>query len=147
MDRAEEIIRPALERKIFHPIQHKKNKMEWPINDSYKRGLRNALTGLCVAVWSGAYERGTSNSFGVPFDRGPDDFLVDEDELIRYGEETWEVRSPAGSKLTRQSILRYMVSSGLRAGLSTIRPATQVLQLLQSSGLMADKWVECMEFV
>lgn len=48
MNRAEEIIRPALERKIFHPIQHKKNKMEWPLNDTFKKGLRNALTGLCV---------------------------------------------------------------------------------------------------
>ena len=44
--RAEEIIRPALDRKIFKSIQHKKNKMEWPLNDSFKKGLRNALTGL-----------------------------------------------------------------------------------------------------
>ena len=44
--RAEEIILPALERKIFKSIQHKKNKMEWPLNDNFKKGLRNALTGL-----------------------------------------------------------------------------------------------------
>lgn len=114
---AEEIIRPALARKIFHAIQQKKNKMEWPLNDSFKRGLRNALTGL-----------GTSNSFGVPYEQAEeaDDAPMNEEELIRYGEETWE------------SILRYMVSSGLGGGLSTIRPATQVLQLLQASGLMAD---------
>jgi len=35
--------------------------------------------------------RGTSNSFGVPFERGPEDLIVEERELITYGETTWEV--------------------------------------------------------
>lgn len=44
--RPEELLKPALNRKILHPIQHKKNRMEWPFNDAFKTGLRNALTGL-----------------------------------------------------------------------------------------------------
>lgn len=35
-----------MDRKIFHPIQMKKNNMQWPMNDTFKRGLRNAMTGL-----------------------------------------------------------------------------------------------------
>lgn len=42
----DEIVRPALERKIVGGMQHKKNRMEWAWNDTFKRGLRNALTGL-----------------------------------------------------------------------------------------------------
>ncbi|KAK8858851.1 hypothetical protein IAR55_003081 [Kwoniella newhampshirensis] len=111
----DEIMRPALNRKILHPMIHKKNKMQWPLNDSFKRGLRNALTGL-----------GTSNSFGVPFDRDPNDEIPSEEELIAYGEDTFE------------SILKYMVSSGLGTGFTTTRPQQEVLQLLHDSGLMTD---------
>ena len=32
-------------------------------------------------------KRGTSNAFGVPYERGPEDEVVDEEELTRYGEE------------------------------------------------------------
>lgn len=38
-----------------------------------------------------------------------------------------------------QSILKYMVSSGLGGGVIAARPRKQVLQLLYTSGLMADK--------
>ena len=48
--RAEEMISPALKRKIFHPMRQKKNHMEWPLNDTFKKGLRNALTGLYVVL-------------------------------------------------------------------------------------------------
>jgi hypothetical protein len=34
---------------------------------------------------------GTSNSFGVPWDRGVDDPVKTEDELVEYAEDTWEV--------------------------------------------------------
>jgi len=45
-DRAEEVVRPALHRKIFHALTNRKGRMEWPVNETFKKGLRNALTGL-----------------------------------------------------------------------------------------------------
>ncbi|ORX37154.1 transcription factor Tfb2-domain-containing protein [Kockovaella imperatae] len=112
---AEDIVRSAIDRKIFHPIQHKKGKMEWPMNDTFKKGLRNALTGL-----------GKSNSFGVPYVGEDGIDAPDPEELIQYGEDTWE------------SILKYMVSSGLSSSIATVKPKPQVLRLLHASGLMAD---------
>jgi transcription initiation factor TFIIH subunit 4 len=44
--------------------------------------------------------------------------------------------------LTHQSILKYMVSSGLTNGYRGGRPRNSVLLLLYQSGLMADPWVE-----
>jgi len=86
--------------------------------------------------------RGTSNSFGVPYERRPEDTVPSEDEIVDYGEETWEVsfNSPCFCKEQAdiQSILRYMVSSGLSNGMIANRPRDSVLQLLLSSGLMAD---------
>ena len=35
--------------------------------------------------------RGKSNSFGVPHERQDDDPAPTEDELVEYGEDTWEV--------------------------------------------------------
>jgi hypothetical protein len=35
--------------------------------------------------------RGKSNSFGVPHERQDGDLSPTEDELIEYGEDTWEV--------------------------------------------------------
>lgn len=98
-------------------MHYKKQKMQWSMNDSFKKGLRNALTGL-----------GTSNSFGVPFERhqATDLDLPSEDELVAYGEDTFE------------SILKYMVSSGLGTEFSGSRPQPEVLQLLHASGLMTD---------
>jgi transcription initiation factor TFIIH subunit 4 len=65
-----------------------------------------------------------------------------EDEIVDYGEETWEVSfdllSYRSSEADIQSILRYMVSSGLSNGMVANRPRDSVLQLLLSSGLMAD---------
>lgn len=46
--------------------------------------------------------------------------------------------SEATPRLMNQSILKYMVSSGLAGGLAAVRPRQQVLQLLHASGLMAD---------
>ncbi|ORY22026.1 transcription factor Tfb2-domain-containing protein [Naematelia encephala] len=109
-----DIMRPVLDRKILGQMQSKKGKMEFPWNDTFKKGLRNALTGL-----------GTSNSFGVPAEIEEESSL-DVDDLTRYGEDTWE------------SILRYMVSSGLGKGLTTSRPKHSVLLLLHFSGLMVD---------
>ncbi|KIR27459.1 transcription initiation factor TFIIH subunit 4 [Cryptococcus deuterogattii 99/473] len=72
--------------------------------------------------------RGASNSFGVPFERhqATDLDLPSKDELVAYGEETFE------------SILKYMVSSGLGTEFSGSRPQPEVLQLLLASGLMTD---------
>jgi transcription initiation factor TFIIH subunit 4 len=65
-----------------------------------------------------------------------------EDEIVDYGEETWEVSfgflSLSARQADTQSILRYMVSSGLSNGMIANRPRDSVLQLLLSSGLMAD---------
>nr|ODN91824.1 transcription initiation factor TFIIH subunit 4 [Cryptococcus depauperatus CBS 7841] len=117
LEEVDEVMRPAINRKILHPMEHKKYKMQWSFNDSFKQGLRNALTGL-----------GTSNSFGVPFEKSndTDSDMPEEDELIAYGEDTFE------------SILKYMVSSGLSTGLASSRPEPQVLELLHASGLMTD---------
>ncbi|OCF35046.1 transcription initiation factor TFIIH subunit 4 [Kwoniella heveanensis CBS 569] len=111
----DEVVRPALNRKILHPMIHKKAKMQWPMNDTFKRGLRNALTGL-----------GTSNSFGVPFERDTEEGIPTQEELVAYGEDTFE------------GILKYMVSSGLEIGFPVARPQEEVLQLLHASGLMTD---------
>jgi hypothetical protein len=43
-----EIVRPMLDRKILGGAHYQKNKTGWPLNDTFKRGLRNALTGLYV---------------------------------------------------------------------------------------------------
>lgn len=69
---------------------------------------------------------GTSNSFGVPYKRQARDPAPTAEELIDYGENTWE------------SILKYMVSSGLGARV-TGRPRNSVLSLLHASGLMVDQ--------
>ncbi|KAL0240587.1 hypothetical protein I308_106385 [Cryptococcus tetragattii IND107] len=117
LEECDEVMRPAIDRKVLHPMHYKKQKMQWSLNDSFKRGLRNALTGL-----------GASNSFGVPFERhqATDLDLPSKDELVAYGEETFE------------SILKYMVSSGLGTEFSGSRPQPEVLQLLHASGLMTD---------
>jgi transcription initiation factor TFIIH subunit 4 len=90
--------------------------------------------------------RGTSNSFGVPYEPTPSDLSPSVDDMIHHGETTWEVRCVSGGprwaeaapRLMNQSILKYMVSSGLAGGLAAVRPRQQVLQLLHASGLMAD---------
>jgi transcription initiation factor TFIIH subunit 4 len=46
ISRVEAIVRPAMDRKILGPFSPQKNFMRSPMNDSFKRGLRNALTGL-----------------------------------------------------------------------------------------------------
>lgn len=46
--RVEEVLRPAIDRKIFGTLQHVKNHMQTPMNAAFKSGLRNALTGLYV---------------------------------------------------------------------------------------------------
>ncbi|WRT68056.1 uncharacterized protein IL334_005031 [Kwoniella shivajii] len=115
LQEVDEVMRPALNRKILHPIVHKKAKMLYPFNDSFKKGLRNALTGL-----------GTSNSFGVPYDREENDEVPSQEELVAYGEDAFE------------GILKYMVSSGLGIGFSVARPQSEVLELLHTSGLMID---------
>lgn len=48
--RVEAIMRPAMDRKIFSAFAPLKNFMRANMNDSFKKGLRNALTGLYV--WS-----------------------------------------------------------------------------------------------
>ncbi|KAK4689016.1 DNA repair protein RAD50, partial [Tremellales sp. Uapishka_1] len=116
MEETERVIQPALSRKIFLPIKLHQNKMQYPMSDTFKKGLRNALTGM-----------GISNAFGVPYDRGPEDTVKPAEELVEYGEETWE------------SILKYMVSSGLGERMGGVsKPKNQVLYLLHVSGLMAD---------
>ncbi|RSH90861.1 RNA polymerase II transcription factor B 52 kDa subunit [Saitozyma podzolica] len=109
-----EIVRPMLDRKILGGAHYQKNKTGWPLNDAFKRGLRNALTGLHVQL-----VRRTVRTH-------PSDLSPSVDDLIHHGETTWE------------SILKYMVSSGLAGGLAAVRPRQQVLQLLHASGLMAD---------
>jgi hypothetical protein len=41
-----DIIRPAMDRKIFGTLQQVKNFMQTPMNAAFKKGLRNALTGM-----------------------------------------------------------------------------------------------------
>lgn len=41
-------VKPLLDRKILKPLENRKNQYCWPINPSFKKGLRNALTGLYV---------------------------------------------------------------------------------------------------
>ncbi|KLT45196.1 Tfb2-domain-containing protein [Cutaneotrichosporon oleaginosum] len=110
---AEEILRPALARHIFHPLSQKGTKapkFHWPLRDTFKRGMRNVLTG-----------QGTSNSFGVPFEGGGQ--APSQEDLIGHGEDSWE------------AILKYMVSSGK----SRRRPQNAVLDLLCNAGLLRDK--------
>ncbi|WWC62915.1 uncharacterized protein I303_105513 [Kwoniella dejecticola CBS 10117] len=115
LEEVDEVMKPALKRKILHPMILKKGKNIWLSNDAFKKGLRNVLTGL-----------GTSNSFGVPFDREDDMEVPSQEELIAYGEEAFE------------GILKYMVSSGLGIGFSVALPQPEVLELLHISGLMID---------
>ncbi|ODN74032.1 hypothetical protein L202_07507 [Cryptococcus amylolentus CBS 6039] len=117
LEQVDEILRPAINRRVLHPMVHKGHTQSWPLNDSFKKGLRNALTGL-----------GRSNSFGVPFDK-PEYAGFDtppEDELIAEGEKKFE------------AISKYMVSSGLGTAFVGERPRPQVLHLLHTSGLMTD---------
>lgn len=76
--------------------------MEWPFNDTFKKGLRNALTGLWAlfsllwTFWNHPTRimvdnRGTSNAFGVPYEKSHKEASPSKDELVAYGEETWEV--------------------------------------------------------
>lgn len=44
--RTEEVIRAARDRHIFQPLVFKHQKFQWSLNDTFKRGMRNALTGL-----------------------------------------------------------------------------------------------------
>ncbi|KAL1407463.1 RNA polymerase II transcription factor B 52 kDa subunit [Vanrija albida] len=118
-EEAEEVLRPARDRHIFLPLNHKHNKFQWPLGDTFKQGLRNALTGL-----------GTSNSFGVPYRRSEHDDAPTQAELVDYGEKSWE------------SILKYMVSSGLFDRRNPHQPNPSVLDLLYISGLMADPYAQ-----
>lgn len=95
---AEEIIRPARARHIFHALSQKGGKtpkFHWPLSDTFKRGLRNALTGLLVATAlvqvAQLTFRGASNSFGVPSEGGHGQ-VPSIDDLVNYGEDSWEVR-------------------------------------------------------
>ncbi|WVQ73426.1 hypothetical protein IAR50_002998 [Cryptococcus sp. DSM 104548] len=117
LEQVDEILRPAIHRRVLHPMVHKGHAQIWPLNDSFKRGLRNALTGL-----------GRSNSFGVPFDTPEYDMsdAPSEAELVAEGEKKFE------------SILKYMVSSGLGTAFVGESPRPQVLHLLHTSGLMTD---------
>ncbi|WVQ84370.1 hypothetical protein IAT38_006522 [Cryptococcus sp. DSM 104549] len=94
LEEVDEVMQPALARKVLHPMQSKKRHMEWSFNSSFKSGLRNALTGL-----------GTSNSFGVPVERAEYDFeRPSDEELVAYGEDTFE---------PEPEVLRLLHSSGL----------------------------------
>ena len=42
-------------------------------------------------LWLDADNRGTSNAFGVPFERGSENQSLSPDDLVRHGEQTWEV--------------------------------------------------------
>ena len=90
-------MRPAMDRKIFSAFAPAKHSQKANMNESFKKGLRNALTGLYVSPPVTRNEadelRGTSNSFGVPYERRPEDTVPSEDEIVDYGEETWEVSS------------------------------------------------------
>lgn len=44
--RVEEVLKPAMDRKVFGPFTAHKNTMRSSMNESFKLGLRNALTGL-----------------------------------------------------------------------------------------------------
>jgi transcription initiation factor TFIIH subunit 4 len=43
---AEEVIRAARNRHVFLALTHRGNKFQWPLSETFKKGLRNALTGL-----------------------------------------------------------------------------------------------------
>lgn len=104
LDRMHAFVKPLLDRWILKPLEIRRTQYCWPINPSFKKGLRNALTGLYVrpvrdrvqAILTRCPCSGTSNSFGVPYERGPDDPSPDVDELFDYGEETWEVGRSGG---------------------------------------------------
>lgn len=42
----EAILKPAMDRKIMGPMTSHKNTVRSNMNESFKHGLRNALTGL-----------------------------------------------------------------------------------------------------
>jgi hypothetical protein len=46
MIRVEAIMRPAMDRKIFSAFAPAKHHQRANMNESFKKGLRNALTGL-----------------------------------------------------------------------------------------------------
>jgi hypothetical protein len=48
MIRVEAILRPAMDRKIFSAFAPAKHHQRANMNESFKKGLRNALTGLYV---------------------------------------------------------------------------------------------------
>lgn len=84
------------------------------------------MTGLWDQEENTLTIRGSSNSFGVPYERGAEDEAPTVQELVDFGEDTFE------------SILKYMVSSGLAATPAGGRPKDSVLKLLYLSGLMTD---------
>jgi transcription initiation factor TFIIH subunit 4 len=47
--RVEVIMRPAMDRKIFSAFAPAKHHQRANMNESFKKGLRNALTGLYVS--------------------------------------------------------------------------------------------------
>jgi len=47
--RVEAIMRPAMDRKIFSAFAPAKHSQKANMNESFKRGLRNALTGLYIS--------------------------------------------------------------------------------------------------
>jgi transcription initiation factor TFIIH subunit 4 len=88
--------------------------------------------------------RGTTNGFGVPFEQDPEEEVPTQEQLIVYGEDTWEVGWSAQCWCRvsdKQAILKYMVSSGLDGGVRAQKPRKEVLQLLHASGLMSDPYV------
>lgn len=106
---------------------------EWFFQEGPEKCLDRIVSLVAIVISNQGWLsfRGSSNSFGVPFERhqATDLDLPSEDELVAYGEDTFE------------SILKYMVSSGLGTEFSGSRPQPEVLQLLHASGLMTDPWV------
>lgn len=47
--RVEAIMRPAMDRKIFSAFAPAKHSQKANMNESFKKGLRNALTGLYIS--------------------------------------------------------------------------------------------------
>lgn len=43
-----DVIKPLMDRKILGGSKLTHSKMVWAMNDAFKRGLRNALTGMYV---------------------------------------------------------------------------------------------------
>lgn len=41
-----DVLKPLIDRKIIGGAKHTGYKMQWAMNDVFKRGLRNALTGM-----------------------------------------------------------------------------------------------------